>query len=481
MRGFITTVCGVFGAGVLIAGTAAPTGYDITNEALPSQAQQQQQQPPPPPPTQQQQEVLLNTVGKASTGPKLGMQAFTGAVEAARVVAEVLWNDLDYEREYHMISRKATAGIPAATDPTSLPFATWKEAGADYVMMGAVQDTAGKLAVEIRIVRVGGVEPGAVKFAQRYDGCASANLRYCAHHIADDIHKKEMNLEGVARTRIAFTSDRAGERLTGRPMQDATVGKEIYLMDYDGARQTRVTSSRSLNIAPTWGPDGRTLAYASFASGYPDVYVSTLDGRPVQRPARGNEKVQNWNPAISPDGSMIAFTSTRAGQGQTDIWVINRDGSNPRNLTPNTPSYEGAPTWSPGGNQIAFTSDRTGLNQIYIMNSDGTNSRRMTFDKQVDRPTWSVRGFIAYTLRQPSGHDIARLDLARTEVRVITTGSGSNVQPTVSPNGRHIIFVTTRWGKQHLASIDLDGQNIRQLTEIGNNNYPSWSPSPGGR
>ena len=253
MRGFITTVCGVFGAGVLIAGTAAPTGYHITNEALPSQAQQQQQPPPPPPPTQQQQEVLLNTVGKAGTGPKLGMQAFTGPAEAARVVAEVLWNDLDYEREYHMISRKATAGIPAATAPTSLPFATWKEAGADYVMMGAVQDTAGKLAVEIRIVRVGGVEPGAVKFAQRYDGCASANLRYCAHHIADDIHKKEMNLDGVARTRVAFTSDRAGERLTGRPMQDATVGKEIYLMDYDGARQTRVTSSRSLNIAPTGG------------------------------------------------------------------------------------------------------------------------------------------------------------------------------------------------------------------------------------
>ena len=478
MRGIIATVCGVFGAGVLIAGPAAPTGYEITSVALASHAQQQQQPPPPPPPAQQQ-EVLLNTVGKVTTGPKLGMQTFAGPAETARVVAEVLWNDLDYEREYQMISRKATAGIPAATSPALLPFDTWKEAGADYVMMGTVQDNGGKLAVEIRVVRVGGVEPGAIKFAQRYDGCASANLRYCAHHIADDVHKKEMNLDGVARTRIAFTSDRAGERLPGRPTQDSTVGKEIYLMDYDGARQTRVTSSRSLNIAPTWGPDGRTLAYASFASGYPDVYVSTLDGRPVQRPARGTERIHNWDPEISPDGTMIAFTSSRVTQGQPDIWVMNRDGSNLRNLTPTSSSAEGAPTWSPGGNQIAFTSDRTGLNQLYVMNADGTGVRRLTFDKQVDRPTWSVRGFIAYTLRQPSGHDIARLDLARTEPRVITDGRGSNVQPTVSPNGRHIIFVTTRWGKQHLASVDLDGKNIRQLTEVGNNTHPSWSPSPG--
>ena len=64
---------------------------------------------------------------------------------------------------------------------------------------------------------------------------------------------------------------------------------------------------------------------------------------------------------------------------------------------------------------------------------------------------------------------------------VITDGLGSNRQPSVAPNGRHIVFVTTRWGKEQLASIDMDGKNIRQLTQVGNNTYPSWSPSPGGR
>ncbi len=115
------------------------------------------------------------------------------------------------------------------------------------------------------------------------------------------------------------------------------------------------------------------------------------------------------------------------------------------------------------------------------MEADGTGVQRLTFEAQVDRPTWSTLGYIAYTLRQPSGHDIATITLSKPTPVVITDGLGSNKQPSVAPNGRHIVFVTTRWGKEQLASIDMDGKNIRQLTQVGNNTYPSWSPSPGGR
>ena len=268
--------------------------------------------------------------------------------------------------------------------------------------------------------------------------------------------------------------------MTSRPVEDSGQSKEIYIMDYDGANPRAVTRNKSLNVGPSWGPDGRTLAWASWASLYPDVYLTSLDGRPATRPANGTESIHNQNPAIAPDGSRIAFSSSRGGRpGYYDIWVVNRDGGDLKNLTPNSAnSSEGAPTWSPGGNQIAFTSDRTGTNQIWVMNADGTGNRRMTFEGQADRPTWAAKNFIAYTLRQPAGHDIAVLSLTEPAPRIITGGSGSNKQPTVSPNGRHIIFVTTRWGKEHLASIDLDGGKIRQLTTAGNNTYPNWSPSP---
>ncbi len=295
------------------------------------------------------------------------------------------------------------------------------------------------------------------------------------------MHKTLRGLDGVARTKIAFTSDREPARVTTRPVLDSGQSKEIYIMDYDGAGVRRITTNHSLNIGPSWGPDGRTLAYASYASQYPDVYVATLDGRPVTRPAQGSEVIHNQNPAISPDGTKIAFSSSRGGRaGYLDIWVVNRDGTDLRNLTPNTPdSSEGAPTWSPGGNQIAFTSDKPGTNQIYLMNADGTGMRRLTFEQQADRPSWSKNNFIAYTLRQPAGHDIAVISLSESAPRIITDGRGSNRQPTVSPNGRHIVFVTTRWGKEQLASIDIDGKNVRQLTNAGNNTYPNWSPSPG--
>jgi TolB protein len=299
------------------------------------------------------------------------------------------------------------------------------------------------------------------------------------------MHRRLRNLDGVARTRIAFTSDRDAEAAIGRPLADPGQGKEIYLMDYDGAQQRRLTTNHALNIGPTWGPDGRMLAYVTFPPGSsPDIFLTLLDGRPLTRPARGADTIANHSPSISPDGTKIAFTSSRGGQaGNYDIWVVNRDGTGLRDLTPNTPrSMEGAPTWSPNGEQIAFTSDRTGTNQIFVMNADGTSVRRITFAEKCDRPAWSTLNFIAYTLEHAGGKDIAVTDLARMEARILTDGLGSNEQPTVAPNGRHVAFVTSRWGKRQIATIDYpDGQNYRQLTTVGNNTYPSWSPSPGGR
>jgi TolB protein len=469
MRRSILIVTGILSATVLMNGASAPTGLDVVSS--PSQDPQ----------TQKPNQVLEVVLSGKDSHPKIGVQDFSGgAAGIAATISEVLWADLDYEREYYMIPRKSSASIPAAATPQALPFQRWAELGADFVLMGSVNQSGANLNVEIRLISSRTDSQGTQAFGQTYSGCTAANARFCAHSIADDMHKRLRNLDGIARTKIAFTSDRASEDAEGRRLPGGGAGKEIYIMDYDGATVRRMTTNKSLNIGPAWGPDGRTLAYSSYLTNYPDVVVLTLDGRPPSHPAQGTDVVANHSPAISPDGTKIAFTSNRAGAGNNDVWVVNRDGSNLTNLTPNTPkSMEGAPTWSPAGNLIAYTSDVTGLNQIFVMEADGTNKRRITFDQQVDRPTWSMLNFIAYTLRQPSGHDIAIMNMSTMTPAVITDGLGSNKQPSVASNGRHILFVTTRWGKEHLATIDRDGKNIRRLTEVGNNTYPSWSPSPG--
>ena len=104
--------------------------------------------------------------------------------------------------------------------------------------------------------------------------------------------------------------------------------KEIYFADYDGANQRRVTVSRQLNLNPSWSPDARALAYTTYRPN-PDVFVSLIYQGVLQNPTKGVGT--NYLPVFSPDGKQIAFMSGR--DGNTEIYAMNVDGSNLRRLT----------------------------------------------------------------------------------------------------------------------------------------------------
>jgi len=183
---------------------------------------------------------------------------------------------------------------------------------------------------------------------------------------------------------------------------------------------------------------------------------------------------QNVLPAWSPDGTRIAFSSSR--DGNFEIYVANRDGSNPRRLT-NHPGADVTPTWSPTGTQIAFTSDRTGTPQIYVIDTDGLGLRQITHETYADRPTWSPAPYneIAFASKTGPGFDIKILELSSGAVRQLTFGEGSNESPAFAPNGRHLAFMSTRAGKQQLFSMARDGRDLKQLTRSGANYQPNWS------
>ena len=185
----------------------------------------------------------------------------------------------------------------------------------------------------------------------------------------------------------------------------------------------------------------------------------------------------NFLPVWSPDGTRIAFMSTR--DGNPDIYVMNRDGSSVRRLTTN-PAIDGSPTWSPKGDQIAFTSDRTGTPQIFVMGADGLGARQLTHDTYADRPTWSPAPFneIAYAARTGPGNDIKVMELATGQVKQLTFGEGTNESPAFAPNGRHLAFTSSRSGKSQIFTIGRDGKDLRQMTRTGNNYYPDWSKGP---
>lgn len=423
-----------------------------------------------PPPVQQQQpdKVRITLTGAPGLPPKVAVPDFIGDAAAGKTIGQVLWDDLDFEAEFYMLPRDTYKTIPQPPSLDQVPLQRWKELGADGVVVGSVRREGNNLVVDAKLINV---NTGETLFGRNYSG-AARNPRFFAHTIADELHQQQRGLRGVARTKLTFTSDRDGERIKG-PSASRDI-QNIYIADYDGANQTRITINKSLDITPAWSPDGKSIAYTSYSSGYPDIIVAEIYAARNSRPAKGNDKVHNFLPAWSPDGSKLAYMSNR--DGNPEIYVVNRDGSGMRRLTYH-PENDVTPTWAPSGNQIAFTSNRTGRPQIWIMNADGSQQRKITNESWCDRPTWSPAPFneIAYASQSGGGYDIRIFDVSSGETKTITDGIGSNESPAFSPTGRHLAFVSTRAGKAQIFTVRRDGTHRKQITNTGDNRFPNWS------
>ena len=367
-------------------------------------------QTPPPAgqqPPAQQSEIELSITGEPGAPPRYAVPDFIAlspdpeTAAGAKTIASVLWEDLGFEREFYLIPRDTYASIPPARSLSDVPFDRWRELGADGLVIGTVQKTANGIRLEVRLFNVRSRQS---VFDREYSGPAS-NPRFFAHTVSDEVHQQQRALRGVARTKLTFSSDRDGERVQGTVERREV--KEVYIADYDGANQRRVTVNRALNIMPTWSPDARSIAYTSYRRGYPDIYVSLIYQGTLQTPMAASG-TQNWLPAWSPDGTRIAFTSSR--DGNPELYVANRDGSNIRRIT-NNPAIDTTPTWSPTGAQIAFTTDRTGSPQIYVMGADGLNLRRVT-SESVLRPRHLVTCPVQRArVRVPDGAGVRHQDL----------------------------------------------------------------------
>jgi Tol biopolymer transport system component len=180
-------------------------------------------------------------------------------------------------------------------------------------------------------------------------------------------------------SKIAFVSRRDGN-------------SEIYVMNADGTNQTRLTNDMENECEPSWSPDGSKIAFRSNPGGNLEIYVMNSDGTNqinLTNYIGTNYMGNDYEPSWSPDGSKIAFYSTRHGHGNEEIYIMNSDGTNQTRLT-NNPACDWQPSWSPDGSKIAFVSRRDGNSEIYVMNADGTNQRNLTNNPADDgEPSWS--------------------------------------------------------------------------------------------
>jgi TolB protein len=346
-------------------------------------------------------------------------------------------------------------------------FEDWKSIGTKILVVTRADQSGNDITIDAQAYFV---DSGQVMLTKRYAGRAD-NPRMFAHQLSDDIMALTQ-FRGVARTRIAFVSDRDStkERRT----------KELYIVDYDGFNPRRVTVNSSLNLLPAWRPDGQALAYVSYRQERtPMIFLAEIfAGRSSGNITGERAGSQAFAPAWSPDGKRLAYSSNR--DGNMEIYSVAADGSDRRRLT-NSAASDTAPCFSPTGQEIAFTSSRTGAPQIYLMDNEGLNLRRLTtIGSWNDAPAWNPSkqySEIAFTSRIEGGFEIAVIDLATRQVRQITEGRGSCEYPTWSPNGRHLAFSCNRGGTWQVSVADRDGSDVVSLaTGPGNNVYPDWGP-----
>jgi TolB protein len=363
---------------------------------------------------------------------------------AARKLTGVIRSDLEFQGFF---------SVSDQTDYSRLLASDWKKTGVEYVIRGKVSRDGENLLVELRLLDS---STGKMRTGRRYRASPS-DMRIVAHRFCDLVVMEITGTRGVSLTRIFFIRKKGGV-------------KAVYSADFDGFNPRREVNDRSINLSPSPSPDGRFLAYTSFASGRPCIYLKDMSTGKTRRISAHSGL--NISPAWHPDSRSMAATFSMKGNPR--IYQIGLDGGIIRQITTGA-GINVSPSWSPDGEMIAFVSDRFGTPQIFVKGVLAGTARRITYSGSYNtEPSWSPDGRnIAYTGRVNGRFQIFVIPSTGGNARQLTF-EGSNEHPSWSPDGRHIVFSTTRNGGRRLMVMLSDGRDKRLLPVNGEIAMPVW-------
>ena len=397
----------------------------------------------------------VEVTGVGLTQLPVAIAPFRGEATAPQKMASIVQADLERTGLFRAID---ASGVPM-DENTRPDMALWKQKSADSLATGSVTRLAdGRFDVRFRLWDVvRGQDLGGQSFV-----VSTVDLRLVAHRVADYIYEKLTGERGVFSTRIAYVTRTGGRH-------------SLWVADSDGENAQSALSSPEPIISPAWSPSGGQLAYVSFESRKPVVYVHEIaSGR---RRLVANFRGSNSAPAWSADGRTLAVTLTRDGGSQ--LYTLDANGGEPRRLMESS-GIDTEPVFSADGRSIYFVSDRGGSPQIYRVSAQGGSAERVTFNGTYNiSPTISPDGrWLAYISRIGGAFRLHVMDLVGGSVTAITDTSADE-SPSFAPNSKLIVYATVYQGREALMTTTLDGKiKARLAGQAGDIREPDWGPFP---
>jgi TolB protein len=349
-------------------------------------------------------------------------------------------------------------GSPPPTDIAQVDFPEWKSRLADAVLIGEAKRLPDGR-FEVRFRLLDVLKQSQI------GGIAftltAAQVRLTAHKIADFVYEKLTGERGVFSTRIAYIV-KQGPRY------------ELRVADADGQNAQSILISPEPIMSPAWSPDGTRMAYVSFQNKKPILFVQNLSANKQPAPV-ANYRGSNSAPAWTPDGRQLAAVLTKDGGSQ--IYLMNADGTNLRRIT-FSGGIDTEPFFTPDGQSIYFTSDRGGSPQIYRMPLSGGEPVRISFEGDYNvSPRVSPDGkTLAYISRVSGRFQLMAMDLESKQVQTLTDGQRDE-SPSFAPNGRIILYATDVENRGVLAAVSSDGRFKQRLgIQAADVREPSWGP-----
>jgi TolB protein len=391
--------------------------------------------------------------GVGLTQLPIAISPFRQDAQTPQKIGAIVQADLERSGQF-----RAVDGSDPQMDETTRPdLSVWRQRAADSLITGSVTRLADSR-FDVRF-RLWDVVRGQDLGGQSYP-VTQADLRLSAHRIADFIYEKLTGDKGVFSTRIAYVT-KAGPRFN------------LWVADADGENAQSALASPEPIISPSWSPTGGQLAYVSFESRKPVVYVHNV--ATGQRRLIANFRGSNSAPAWAPDGRTLAVTLSRDGGSQ--LYTIDANGGEPKRLT-QSGSIDTEPCYSPDGRNIYFVSDRGGAPQIYRMPASGGTAERVTFTGGYNiSPSISPDGrWLTYISRINGRFKLQLMELASQTVTSLTDTTADE-SPSFAPNSRLIVYATQQQGREALMTTTLDGKiKARLAGQGGDIREPDWGP-----